>query len=400
MHVPAAGEHVRDSRAAHEARKIAVTAADLLHRAARQHHHVGWLDPRARLERELALARTVFDFERTQRQTKPHDIAAQNFEYGIELVVTQFSEMLIALREETDLGRRPGLAGIVERKPRVFELENMKCHFEPRHVVETGFAQPLQRAPVQIASRDGNRLAAGEIQIAQQPSRAYSPRQDMERGWVGNNDYVGGRLHVALGEAGAAQRQNGRYSVMRGVLRQQCHRESAALAHHPRQFASDHRLAAQHSMLIGKREPDDFQLVRLDKLLDLVRGFRPLVGPQTMTFDETHCAPSVRMRHSLFKDPAGVSFYKVYRRPGRAFSAPRVEFPPIRFERPAVSYAIERDWTADTFRGGLIQDHQRPLAFGRLFDCVDEDPPIDRDSLVRRAEMLLRAVLDWTLRLD
>src|SRR6266851_1472437 len=258
MHVPAAGEHIRNSRAAHEARKIAVTAADLLHRAAHQHHHVGWLDPRARLERELALARTVFDFECTQRQTKPHDIAAQNFEYGIELVVTQFSEMLIALREETDLGRRPGLAGIVERKPRVFELENMKCHFEPRHVVETGFAQPLQRAPVQIASRDGNRLAAGEIQIAQQPSRAYSPRQDMERGWVGNNDYAG-----------------------------------------------DRRLAAQHSMLIGKREPDDFQLVRLDELLDLVRGFRPLVGPQTMTFDETHCAPRVRMRHSLFKVSPG-----------------------------------------------------------------------------------------------
>jgi hypothetical protein len=83
---------------------------------------------------------------------------------------------------------------------------------------------------------------------------------------------------------------------MRGVLRQQRHRERASLAHHPRQFVGDHRLATQHSMLIGEGQPHDLELVRLDELLDLVRRFRPLVGPQTMAFDETHRVPHLRMR--------------------------------------------------------------------------------------------------------
>src|SRR5271170_4119075 len=131
MQMPATGEYVWNSRPAHEARKIPVTAADLLHRTARQHHHVGRLQPLARLERELALARPVFDLERAQRQSKPHDIAAQNFEQGIELVVTQLRQVLIALGEETDLGRWPRLAGIAELKPLIFDFEEMKFDLEP-----------------------------------------------------------------------------------------------------------------------------------------------------------------------------------------------------------------------------------------------------------------------------
>jgi hypothetical protein len=41
MQVPAAGEDVRQPGAAHEGGVIAVPPADLLYRAAKQHHRVG-----------------------------------------------------------------------------------------------------------------------------------------------------------------------------------------------------------------------------------------------------------------------------------------------------------------------------------------------------------------------
>src|SRR5258705_13648463 len=64
MQMPSGCEHVRESRAAHEGRVITMPMADLLHGAAKQHHGVGGLKPQRRLERELALARTKFHFDR------------------------------------------------------------------------------------------------------------------------------------------------------------------------------------------------------------------------------------------------------------------------------------------------------------------------------------------------
>ena len=90
---------------AHEARVIALAAADLLHGAAEQHHGVGRREPDLRLERELALARTELDLDRAQRQAERHDIAAHGLEDRLDLIEAGLGQILVALREQAHLGR-------------------------------------------------------------------------------------------------------------------------------------------------------------------------------------------------------------------------------------------------------------------------------------------------------
>src|SRR5260370_31821099 len=73
MQMPAGREHIRQPRAAHEGRVITVPMADLLHGAAKQHHGVGGLEPHCRREREFALSRTEFDFDRAHRRAYRHN---------------------------------------------------------------------------------------------------------------------------------------------------------------------------------------------------------------------------------------------------------------------------------------------------------------------------------------
>src|SRR5258708_21788132 len=80
MQMPAGREHVRESWAAHEGGVKTVPMADLLHGAAKQHHGVGGLKPHCRIERELTLARTEFDFDRAQPQAHRQGVAA----YGLQ----------------------------------------------------------------------------------------------------------------------------------------------------------------------------------------------------------------------------------------------------------------------------------------------------------------------------
>ena len=115
MQMPAGREHIRQFRPAHEGRVIAVAMRDLLHGAAKQHHVVGGLEPLGRLEGEFALARAELDLDRPQRQAQRQDVAPDDFEHRLHLVVALLGQILIALRQQADRRRLAGLAGILRR---------------------------------------------------------------------------------------------------------------------------------------------------------------------------------------------------------------------------------------------------------------------------------------------
>ena len=82
VQVPAARQCVLDLRPRHEGRVIALPAADLLHRAAEQHHGIGGRKAELRMEGELALARAELDLDRAQRQAERDNLAAHDSRIG------------------------------------------------------------------------------------------------------------------------------------------------------------------------------------------------------------------------------------------------------------------------------------------------------------------------------
>src|SRR5581483_11168011 len=92
---------------------------------------------------------------------------------------------------------------------------------------------------------------------------------------------------------------------MRGVFGEQRRRHGDAVLHGARGFRSDQGLATQHAVLVGKRETNQFELVLLDRLDSLARGFGLLVGPKTMTLDKT-LREGLAWRHQRPCDHAAV----------------------------------------------------------------------------------------------
>ena len=132
MQVPAGREHVRQFRPAHEGRVIAVAAGDLLHGRTKQHHVVGGRQPLGRRKSEFALARAELDLDRSQGQAERQHVAPDDFQRRLHLVVALLGQILIAVRQQADRWRRAGLAGILRRHVRVFELEEVEFDFQPR----------------------------------------------------------------------------------------------------------------------------------------------------------------------------------------------------------------------------------------------------------------------------
>jgi hypothetical protein len=158
--------NVLDLRPRHEARVITLPAADLLHRAAEQHHGVGGREPDLRLERELALARAELDLDRAQRQPERDDLAAHDLEDRLHLIEAVLGQVLVALGEQAHVGRLAGPGGIAGIQPRVIQLEDVELDLEPGHIVEPGVGELLQRAAIDMAGRERHRLAVGEIDVA------------------------------------------------------------------------------------------------------------------------------------------------------------------------------------------------------------------------------------------
>ena len=133
-----------------------MAAGDLLHGAAEQDHGVGGLEPLPRRESEFALARAELDLDRAQRQTERQDVAPDDLEHRLHLVVALLGQILIAVRQQADVGRRARLAGMLRRHLRVFELEDVEFDLEPGDEVVAAFCQ-VCRAPT---GRDGGSRTA------------------------------------------------------------------------------------------------------------------------------------------------------------------------------------------------------------------------------------------------
>ena len=78
----------------------------------------------------------------------------------------------------------------------------------------------------------------------------------------------------------------GNTRFVRGVLGKQRRGHGDAVAHGAGGFGREQRLAAQHAVLIGKGEAHDFELVLLDRALDLARRARLFGAPQAVAVDE------------------------------------------------------------------------------------------------------------------
>ena len=171
MQMPAARKQIGQSRPAHEARQQAVAPRDLLCRRAEQNHRVGGGKAELRAEGEFALARPKLDFERAQRHAERCDAAPDRLQRRVDLIEARFGQILIALIEQLHL-RRPRRPGrVFRRKPRVFQLEEMKFDLEPGKEIETLLGKAPQRVAQDLPRRERHRLAVGENRYRRAASR-------------------------------------------------------------------------------------------------------------------------------------------------------------------------------------------------------------------------------------
>jgi hypothetical protein len=146
---------------------IAVAMGDLFHGTAKQHHGVGRHQACRRREGEFALAGAEFDFDRPQRQAERDDVAPDDLEHRLHLVVALLGQVLIALRQQAHGRRLPGLAGILGRHPGIFELEDVAFDFEPGDEVIAAPIQCREHLTIEVTGRERHRPAVGEIKITQ-----------------------------------------------------------------------------------------------------------------------------------------------------------------------------------------------------------------------------------------
>src|SRR5882757_9965260 len=286
MQMPAGGDHIRKFRAAHEGRVIAMPVTDLFHGAAQQHHVVGRRQARRRLERELALARTEFDLDRSQRQAERHDVAPDDLEHRLHLVVALLGEILIAVRQQADIRRLTGLTGVPGRHLGVFEFEDMAFDFETGDEVVAALFEASEHRFVEIAGRERDRPAVGEMNITQQPAGGRCPWQHAEAEGIRHHQHIGGAFHLRHAKT-AAGGEHREHSPVRGVLGEHRGGDGASALERANRLARDQRFTPQDSVLIGERETDDLELLLLDDTPELLRRLALLVGPKAVTFDKT-----------------------------------------------------------------------------------------------------------------
>jgi len=127
----------------------------------------------------------------------------------------------------------------------------MEFDLKPGDEIEPGRRKPRQRIAKHLPRREWDRLAVGEIDVAQEPAGIRRPRQHLKRCRVGNHDEVAAALHLRHGKA-AAGREDRIERLVRGVLGKQRRRHGDAGLHHAGSVGCHDGFAAQHAVLIGK----------------------------------------------------------------------------------------------------------------------------------------------------
>ncbi len=86
--------------------------------------------PSVGAKHELALARPELDLDRAQRQAQRQHVAAEDIDHRLHLVEALLGQILVAVESRLTAGRLTGLAGILRREFRVFELEDVELDLE------------------------------------------------------------------------------------------------------------------------------------------------------------------------------------------------------------------------------------------------------------------------------
>src|SRR4051794_33946745 len=87
---------------------------------------------------------------------------------------------------------------------------------------------------------------------------------------------------------------------MRGVLGEHRGGDGAAVLQRGQRFARHQRLAAKDSVLVGKRQPQDFELLLFDEASQARRRLFLLGWPQAVTLDKTQrVTPATTATRSL-----------------------------------------------------------------------------------------------------
>ena len=161
----------------------------------------------------------------------------------------------------------------------------MEFDFEPGEEVVALGRKPRERIAQDLARGERHALAVGEINIAEEPAGVRRPGQNLKGVRIGDHDEIAGALHLVHGEtaAGGEDRIDG---LVRRILGKERRGHGHAALHQGRRVGGDHRLAAQHAVLIGEGKANELELVFLDRLRDRLGAARLLVGPQIVALDE------------------------------------------------------------------------------------------------------------------
>ena len=162
----------------------------------------------------------------------------------------------------------------------------MKLDFDSRLEVEAALRKLAEHRAHEAAGGERDRPAVGEIKIAQDPARARRPWQNLEGRGIGNEQEVGRALHLRHPEsaAGGEDRKDG---SVRGVLGEKGGRRHAAVFERAKRIGRDQGLAAQNSVLVGKRESHRLEAALFDQFANPGCGVFLLLRPQSMSRNET-----------------------------------------------------------------------------------------------------------------
>ena len=228
-----------------------MAAGDLLHGASETAPCCRRAQSLGRRKSEFALARAELDLDRSQGQAERQHVAPDDFQRRLHLVVALLGQILIAVRQQAHRRRPPGLAGILRRHVRVFQLEEVEFDLEARDEIVTAASELIEHLAIEMARGERHRAAVAEIEVAQQPSRRRRPGQHAKGSRVCHHQHVGGTLHLLHAKA-AAGSEHREHRLVRGVLGEHRGGDGAAAFQRGHRFARDQRLATQNAVLIGE----------------------------------------------------------------------------------------------------------------------------------------------------
>jgi hypothetical protein len=213
-------------------------------------------------------------------------VVAQHRQDGVGLVAPVLGEVLIAVRQGGDLGRRGWPAAVRETEPGVHELRDVELELDACDVAEALLLQRGQLPLQHPAGVEGHALAVAVVEVREDPARPLDPREHGERGRVGHEHGVGQAGHPRVAEPVGGERRHG--WVVGGVEDQRRGLEVLAVAQRGQEVPDLDGLPAQYPVLVAPTDPHLAQVELADPGGQLLRHRSLLLGPDAVPADEVH----------------------------------------------------------------------------------------------------------------